>query len=125
MKDLERKKILELLSNGHIDAQMAESLLKALGQKENIVPQVRENSFKQIKIYINDKSSEKINVSIPLEFARLLLKNGVSNNNNVSDNLSSHDIDIEKIIEMANSGAIGELINIQTDDGTTIIIKVE
>ena len=116
-----RIKILELLKDGHIDAKMAETMLDALDDEKKLetTEVVNKQSFKTLKILINDEKGENVNISIPLEFAKLL-KTG-----NFKTDLSNNDIDIDKIIQLANSGIVGDIVNIKTSEGKTVVIKVE
>lgn len=113
----ERIQILDLLSKGHIDAVMAEKLLNALDLKEEVIPVT--NKFKQLIIKIESSQGDDVNIKIPLEFAKLL------KTKNFSSNLGDYNLDIDHIIELANSGVVGEILNIDVADGTKIIIKVE
>lgn len=125
MKKNERKQIINLLAEGHIDAETAEKLLDALDFSENVIPERKQNSFKNIKIMISEPDDEKVEITIPLEFANLFKNNKNYGNVTINSNLDAHNIDIESIIEMASSGAIGEILNIKESDGTTIVIKIE
>jgi hypothetical protein len=57
---------------------------------------------------------------LPIEFAKLLK----SKKFNI-DSLDDIDLDVDTLIEMINSGAIGELVNIKSADGDIVKIVVE
>lgn len=116
----ERKKILDLLAKKHITADIAESLLLALDQRDKITPKSRENMFKQLVVEIKTDDGDDINIKIPLEFAKVLK----SKNMSAKFDNEEFDIDIDEVIALANSGVVGEIVNIQTNDGDSIIIKV-
>lgn len=120
LKD-ERLQILEMLKNGTIDAKEAEELLTALGHEE--VPATvftpKKGPFKLLKILVNSEDGDVVNIKIPVEFAKLL-KNGKFNTQ-----FDDADIDIDAIIDMVSQGMDGELVDIQSADGTTVKIVVE
>ena len=117
----ERLKILEMLKAGTIDAKEAEELLSALGHEEATatVFQPKKGPFKLLKIFVNSDDGDKINIKIPVEFAKLL-KNGKFNTQ-----FDGADIDIDAIIEMVSQGMDGELVDVEAADGTTVKIVVE
>jgi hypothetical protein len=121
----ERMKILELLAKGVITSDEAEKLL---GTIESVKPsneviqlpnQGKKAPFRMLKIYVNSSDGDNVKIQIPIEFAKLL-KTGRFN-----VNLSDNDIDIDSIIEMVNTGAVGELVNIESADGDIVRIVVE
>ncbi len=118
----ERMKILDLLSKKIISAEEAEKLLSSIGvDEENEVVQVeKKNQFRMLKILINSADGDNVNVQIPIEFAKLLKSNKFTNLNT-----GDLDLDIDELIEMIQSGASGELVNINSADGDTVRIVVE
>jgi len=75
--------------------------------------------FRMLKIHIDSNDGDKVRVQIPIEFAKLL-KTGKFN-----VNLKQADLDIDQLLEMINSGASGELVNITSSDGDIVRIVVE
>jgi hypothetical protein len=122
----ERMKILELLSKGTITAEEAENLLSAMGdgvpESPVSVPVISDKKapFRMLKIYVDSADGDLVKIQLPIEFAKLL-KSGKFN----IDQLDDMNIDIDSIIAMVNSGAIGELVNVQSADGDVIRIVVE
>lgn len=117
----ERMKILDMLKEGTIGAAEAEALLSSLGHDEVTATVVNQKKgpFKLLKININSDDGDVVNVKIPVEFAKLL------KNNKFQSQIGDTDIDIDAIIEMVSQGMDGELVDIQSADGTTIKIVVE
>lgn len=121
----ERLKILELLKEGTISPDQAESLLSALmsNQKEEVQLEVQKDKkspFRMLKISVDSSDGEKVRVNIPVEFAKLLKKGKFGN---VS--LDEFDIDIDSLLEMINHGVIGEIITVDSEDGDKVRIFVE
>ncbi len=122
----ERMKILEMLSEGKITAEQAETLLAAVGESENrkdgeeIKLPTKKNAFRMLKIFVDSCDGDEVRIQIPVEFAKLL-KNNKMNINGLDD----VDIDVDALIQMINSGANGELINVRSSDGDIVKIFVE
>ncbi len=119
----ERMKILELLSKGVISSDEAEKLLTALDRAEtsfaeSIVP-TKKPPFRMLKIFVDSNDGDVVKIQVPIEFAKLLK----SSKFNV--NFTDNDIDIDSIIEMVNSGVMGEIVNVVSSDGDTVRIVVE
>lgn len=123
MNENEKMKVLELLSNGLIDSETAEKLLKALDKSETKevleTDKSKNKAFKTLRIDIESADGDDIKINIPLEFAKVL------KNKNFSSHIDGFNIDIDEIIELASSGIIGEIINIDSADGDTVKIVIE
>lgn len=118
----ERIKILNMLSEGTINAQEAEALLSALGHDETVETTVvnrKKGPFKLLKILINSGDGDVVNVKIPVEFAKLL------KNRKFQSNFNGLDVDVDSIIEMVTQGMEGEIVNVESADGDTVKIVVE
>lgn len=123
MNENEKMKVLELLSNGLIDSETAEKLLKALDKSETKevleTDKPKNKAFKTLRIDIESADGDDIKINIPLEFAKVL------KNKNFSSHIDGFNIDIDEIIELASSGIIGEIINIDSAEGDTVKIVIE
>jgi hypothetical protein len=119
---VERMRILDLLTKGIINADQAEKLLNALEKSPDVAEAVvaqKKAPFRMLKINVDSNDGDVVKIQIPIEFARLL-KSGKFN-----INLDDSDLDIDTLIEMINSGAVGELVNIKSSDGDVVRIVVE
>ena len=121
----ERMKVLDLLSKGIISADEAEKLLSAMDKSdenitaEAVVVNQKKAPFRMLKILVDSEDGDKVRVQIPVEFAKLL-KTGKFN-----VNLSDSDIDIDALLDMINSGVVGEIVTVDSADGDKIRIVVE
>ncbi|MBI9008877.1 MAG: hypothetical protein JEZ05_02490 [Tenericutes bacterium] len=120
----ERMKILELLSKGVITADEAEKLLASIGanevEPEVIMPAKKKNQFKMLKILVDSADGDEVRVELPIEFAKLLKNSKMTHFD--SDDL---DIDIDMLIQMINTGVVGEIVNVKSADGDVVRIVVE
>lgn len=121
----ERMKVLDLLAKGIINSEDAEKLLSAMDRDDDvktaevIIPQGKKAPFRMLKIYVDSSDGDNVRIQIPIEFAKLL-KTGKFN-----VNLSENDIDIDALLDMINSGVVGEIVNIDSADGDKVRIVVE
>lgn len=74
----EKKQILEMLSQGKISVQEAETLLSAIGEKGGIAsgseaPE-KEIKFLRISVDSKDENADKVNIKIPIKFIKAGLK---------------------------------------------------
>lgn len=124
----ERMKILELLTKGVIKPEDAEKLLSALAGSETPtfdadpvqVIYAKKAPFRMLRVYVDSHDGDKVRIQLPIEFAKLL-KSGKFN----IDAIEDFDIDIDALIQMINSGVVGELVNVESADGDIIKIVVE
>ncbi len=121
----ERKNILEMLSEGTINAEEAEKLLNALKDdkddftQEVVVSKPKKGSFKMLKILVDSEDGDKVRIQIPVEFSKLLK---TAKFNGQIDNF---DLDVDSIIDMVTNGVEGEIVNIESADGDKVKIIVE
>ena len=123
----ERLKILDLLHKGIIKVEDAERLLAALGASK---AETNENNFelitnkkapfRMLKVYVDSADGDQVRIQLPIEFAKLLKTSKFN-----IDAIEDMDIDIDMLIQMINSGAIGEIVNVTSADGDIVRITVE
>ncbi len=120
----ERMKILELLSKGAISADEAEKLLGAMSstkdEPEVIMPAKKKDQFKMLKVLVDSADGDEVRIELPIEFARLLKNKKLTHLD--EDDL---DIDVDMLIQMINSGVVGEIINVKSADGDVVKVIVE
>ncbi|MFU8787132.1 MAG: hypothetical protein ACNA7U_07755, partial [Candidatus Izemoplasmataceae bacterium] len=122
----EKLDILDLLDKKEITLEEAQKRLEALkeAEKEAASPaKLGQSSKKSIKIQVNSSDGDIVNIQVPVNFARLILKGGKKMNFNTK--LNEFDIDFEEVFNMIDQGELGELINIESADGDTVRIAVE
>jgi hypothetical protein len=75
------------------------------------------------KIKVLSADGDKVNVQIPLEFAKVALKSGKGFMK--IDQLEGMDLDIDMILEMIDSGSLGKIVDIESADGDIVEIIIE
>lgn len=111
-------KILEELDRQVITAQEAERRLQALRENK---PNVQKGKY--FKIFIKSNDGDLVNLQVPVGFAKVLLKG--TNVFGKRNHLNNGDIDTDEVLDMVESGLLGEIVNIESADGDIVKIYVE
>lgn len=119
----ERMKILEMLQQGIISIEEAEKLLKAL-DGNLIEAKPVSTTGKILNIDINSAAGDVVKVKLPLNLMRLFKGKKINFGNGTANEVMDQ-IDFDQILEMIENGAMGELVNIQSAEGDTVIINVQ
>ena len=103
------------------------------GKKEpetKFVPEEKRKDIKDmmLRIVVNSSDGDKVRVNIPCALLKVAMDCGmempvVSQNETVSSAFKN--IDLAKIFEMAEKGAIGNLVEVESSEGNIINIFVE
>ena len=117
----EKLEILNQLENKTITAQEAEERLAALRTRSSKKSALRNG--KTLKVFIESSDGDIVNVQVPMLFARTFLKGSRHFGKKVD--LEGLDVDIEAVLDLVDSGEIGELVNIQSSDGDTVRVVIE
>lgn len=126
----ERLKILEMISDGIISASEGADLLAALdkGKSRHEIKAVKNMPFKMLKVKVLSADGDKVNIQIPVNFLKVAKIGNITNKIKVSgmdEGFLNDAIDIDAIIEMIESGAMGEIVNVESADGDIVKIYVE
>ena len=120
----DRLRILEMIQSKTITAAEGAELLKALDVSDKkIQVSSKKQAFKMFKIKILSGDGDKVNVQIPVEFAKVALSSGKGFMK--MDKLEEFDLDFEAILEMIETGMNGKLVDIESADGDTVEITIE
>lgn len=131
MKD-EIAKVIAMAQEGKVSAEEASELIQLIGEKENAVkssPATKptENYLQRsLRIKIQSGKTDKVNVSIPLKLIKLILKmgHGIAGNIPEAKEYTEH-INVELIMEAIEQEMVGDIVNIETEDGDTVLITIE
>jgi hypothetical protein len=120
----DRLRILEMIQNKTITAAEGADLLKSLDHADSKVQVVnKKNAFKMFKIKIISADGDKVNVQIPIEFAKVALKQGKGIMK--IDKIEEFDLDVDAILDMIDSGVLGKIVDIESADGDIVEIVIE
>ncbi len=120
----EKLKILEMIEKNIISPKEGSDLLKALEKdpQDSTIKVNRKEAFKMLKIRVNSADGDKVNVTIPLEFAKIALrsKKGIPKLNQMDV-----DLDFDHLIDMIESGTQGKIVDVESNDGDIVEIFIE
>lgn len=78
-----------------------------------------------LKVVVNSKNGDKVNLNIPLSIAELFIKNGIIDDGENNKLGALKDIDFGQILSLVKEGALGKLVDIDSADGDKVEIWVE
>lgn len=120
----DRLRILEMVQNKTITAAEGADLLKALdGSYEATAVTPKKQAFKMFKIKVLSADGDKVNVQIPLDFAKIALKSGKGFMK--IDQIEHMGLDIDMILELIDQGSLGKIVDIESADGDIVEIVIE
>lgn len=125
----EVQKILEMLEKGQINSSQASELLEAMdafGEKSKSIPKA--NKKKMLRIKVNSADGDKVNVKVPAS----LIGAGVNIGRYFSDgdnNPAVKDLDWDNLSsavnQMLEDDEMGEIVNVESEDGDHVEIWLE
>ena len=128
----ERIKILEMLQEGKIDAAEAEKLLSSVEVATPANVPAKKGPFTMIRVKVLSSNGDKVNVQVPLSLVRValnagkgIMKHAEVNGKKMDINFDELGIEIDKVIELAESGAIGKLVDVESANGDLVEVYVE
>lgn len=119
----DKLRILEMIENKTITAAEGAELLKALDKNETTVLKPKKDAFRMFRIKVLSADGDKVNVQIPIEFAKVALRQGKGFMK--VDQIENLDLDIEQILDMIDSGMLGKIVDVESADGDTVEIVIE
>lgn len=118
----EKLQILKMVEEGKISVEEGLDLLNALEEKETVKPN---KNVKWIKIKVYDPDDDtKVNVTLPISFVSLGLKLATKFSPDLKET-GLDDKDFKEIYSAIESGAIGKIVDIESEDGEKVEIVIE
>ncbi len=105
-----------------------DELLTGKSDAVRVVPVEQRKSLTELtlRVRIISADGDKIKVNLPMTMAKIALEMGVE----IAPSYSEHaaplkQLDLEKLVNMVEQGALGKLIEIESAEGDTIEVVVE
>ena len=106
-----------------------DELLTGKTSKVQVLPENQRKSLDELtmRVYVVSAAGDKIKVNLPMSLVKICLEVGV----NIAPNFVDSDIealknlDLGKIMELAERGLIGKLVEVESSDGDVIEVVVE
>ncbi len=120
----EKLKILDMVQNKTITPQEGAELLKSL-EEEPKQKSPKKEPFRMFKIRVNSHDGDKVNIQIPLEFARVALKSkkGLPKLNKIEN--MDVDLDLDMVLDMIEAGTVGKIVDVESSEGDIVEIVIE
>lgn len=123
----EKMKILEMLENGQISTKEASDLLEAVNEEPknektlDVTKISNDYAKKYLRVRVHDaEDNTKVKINIPIK----LVKAGLMIANKFDGNIEGVDLsdgEIDMILEAIENEVEGEILNIEADEGKTIV----
>lgn len=119
----EKIKILKMIESGIITADEGLKLLEAIENAPEEKSASKEEA-KWLRIKVSGGRQEKnYNIKVPVSMVKIALKLGAKFNINVDGHHT--EAYYEQIQEAIRNEKIGEIVNIESDDGERVVISIE
>lgn len=107
----------------------ADELLTGKTDEVRLVPENQRKSPDELilRIYVNSSDGDKVKVNLPMTLVKVGLELGIDLAPKYADKKldALQNLDLEKIMEMAEQGAIGKLVEVESADGDIVEVVVE
>ena len=93
--------------------------------KVTLVEETQRKELKNmlLKIIVDSKDGGKVNIKLPMLIIKTFLDSGMPIS--INGNKSLENIDFKQIFDLVEQGVVGELVNIESNDGEIVRIVVE
>lgn len=105
----ERMQILQMVADGKITVDEADKLIEALGTETVSDSRKRILSGKFLRVRVTQGMEAKVNVNIPLELARIVMRF-------LPKDSQLKSIDIDEVVRLVKEGAEGKIVEVQDDN---------
>ena len=105
-----------------------DELLTGKTSKVQVLPEPQRKSLDELtmRIYVFSAEGDKVKVNLPMSLVKVCLEVGVSIAPNFVDGIDAlKTLDFGKIMDLAERGLIGKLVEIESADGDTVEVVVE
>ncbi|MBS4216105.1 MULTISPECIES: SHOCT-like domain-containing protein [Neobacillus] len=128
MKD-EISRVLTLVEEGKLDKEKATELINILQGKELTVELKKETSSygsKMLKIRVNSHEGDNVNVNLPINLVKAVLKVGTS----IAERIPQaekyvKDINVDLLIEAIENELDGQIVDVTSANGDKVFVVIE
>ena len=105
----------------------ADELLTGKTNEVKLLPAEERKSLDQLtlRIKVDSVAGDKVRVNLPMSLVKVGLEMGVDMSGNISGAESLKNVDLNKVLELAERGLIGKLVEVESADGDTVEVVVE
>ena len=78
-----------------------------------------------LRVYINTADGDRVKVNLPMPLVKTAMELGVDMTAGIGSGDAVKNLDLGKILEFVEQGAIGKLVEVETGDGDLVEVVVE
>lgn len=123
-------KILKMVEEGKITSDKAKELIEALDSKNTFIEAYKNTSDdtdiinKMLKIRVNSKDGDNVNVNLPIKFIKTMLK--TIGKLPIPDNIKGMEsVDLNLISEAIDNGLSGKIVDVKSANGDIVEVSIE
>lgn len=104
-----------------------DELLTGRNNEVKIVPAHERKSLDELtlRIKVDSAAGDKVRVNLPMSLVKVGLEMGMDLSGSVSGMESIQNVDLSKVLELAERGLIGKLVEIESANGDIVEVVVE
>lgn len=104
-----------------------DELLTGEQNQVKLVPAEQRKSLDELtlRVRVNSAEGDKIRINLPMSLVKVCLELGVEVMPQMKGGETIKSLDLNKIMELAERGMIGKLVEVESADGDTVEIVVE
>lgn len=104
-----------------------DELLTGRNDEVKLVPVEQRKPLDQLimRIRVDSSEGDKVRVNLPMSLVKVGLEIGMDLSGSVNGMQNLKNVDLFKVLEMAEHGLIGKLVEVESADGDTVEIVVE
>lgn len=84
---------------------------------------VQERQGRSLKILVSSDEGDKVRINVPLKLGKWMLQKSSKFSGKWAEALDENDVAM--IMAMIDEGHIGEIVNVESSDGDTVIVKID
>ena len=105
-----------------------DELLTGNSSEVKVVPEAQRKSLDELvmRIRVNSADGDKVKVNLPMSLLKVCMEVGVDIAPNFVDGVDAlRNLDLAKIMDLAERGAIGKLVEVESAEGDIVEVVVE
>lgn len=104
-----------------------DELLTGKSEEVKLLPVQERKSLDELtlRVKVNSVAGDKVRVNLPMSLVKVALEIGVDFNASMNGSDVMKNLDLGKILELAERGAIGKLVEVESAEGDIVEVVVE
>lgn len=105
-----------------------DELLTGRTNEVKLVPEAERKSLEELtlRVLVNSSDGDKVRVNLPMPLVKVCLELGLDIAPNCAEGMESlRSVDLNRIMDLVERGAIGKLVEVESADGDIVEVVVE